>query len=131
MKKTKIVFFTTAPLVFLFLLFVIFTEMAGISWSNTVVMETCQGDYVKYSPGITYCLRIVKQQHTLSYRYYILISRKEINDYGQVLNYPITDLVDEKDFKKIRVIWATDGIEITFKTGHKLFIPKETLDVGR
>ena len=121
----------TFLVLFGFLLFVFVTEVSGVSWQNKVMMESCQGDYVKYSPGITYCLRIIKQQHTLSKSYFILVSRKEDKDYGHVLYYPETGIIDESSIEKTRVIWAADGIELTFSTGHKMFIPKAAFILSR
>ena len=60
-----------------------------------------------------------------------MISRKNDGDYGHVLNYPEATVIDEKNMEKTQVLWTADGIEMTFSTGHKLFIPKDAFIKGR
>lgn len=125
MKKA---FFITFAVIFLFLLFVVITEAAGVTWSNKVRFQSVQGDYVKYD-GNKYCLNIYKQQGTLNYRNIILISRKGSDEYGFYINYPFSEL--DSDIEKTKVLWTNEGIEITFSPGHKLYIPKDRFIGGR
>jgi hypothetical protein len=131
LKKINTAVITAGSLLLIFFAFAFVTQYFGISWSNKVVLESCQGNYIKYSGDITYCLRVIRQQQTMSHHYYIIISRKEDKDYGHVLNYPITGIIDESEIEKLRVIWAVDGIELTFPEGHKLFIRKAAFILGR
>ena len=106
-------------------------EVSGFSWSKKVLYSSCQGDYVKYSGDNIYCLSIYKQQNTISKKYFIFITSKGDNDYGYFLNLPIDGNIYENELEKTRVIWAADGIELTFTTGHKIFVPKQTFIAGR
>lgn len=114
-----------------FLILVILFQLMGFTMSNRVIMESCQGDYVKYGSYDPYCLNIIKQSQALSSNYIILISRKGDMNYGHVINYIDPDPVSEKDIEKTRVIWSNEGIEMTFPLGHKLYIPKERFIGGR
>lgn len=132
MKKTlKIVFALGAGLFTGLLILLIFFQLMGFVWSNSVVMESCQGDYVKYNSYDPYCLNIIKQSQPLSSQYIILISRKGDKEYGHVVNYIDPLETSEENIKKTRVIWSNEGIEITFPAGHKLYIPKDKFIGGR
>jgi len=113
------------------LILVIFTQLMGFTWKNSVIMESCQGDYIKYNSYDPYCLSIIKQSQPLSSNYILMVSRKEDKDYGHVLNYIDPHSVDEKEIEKTRVIWSNEGIEVTFPAGHKLYIPKDKFIGGR
>ena len=114
-----------------FLILVILFQLMGFTLKDRVIMESCQGDYVKYGSYDSYCLNIIKQSKALSSSYIILISRKGDMNYGHVINYIDPDPVSEKDIEKTRVIWSNEGIEMTFPLGHKLYIPKERFIGGR
>jgi hypothetical protein len=103
----------------------------GFSWKNSVITESCQGEYVKYNSYDPYCLRIIKQSQPLSSNYIIMVSRKNDENYGHVLNYIDPSPISEDEIKKTRVIWSNEGIEVTFPAGHKLYIPKEKFIGGR
>ena len=60
-----------------------------------------------------------------------MVSRKGDGDYGHVINYPEASVVNEKDLEKTKVLWTADGIELSFNTGHKMFIPKDAFIKGR
>ena len=113
-----------------FLILVILFQLMGFTVKNNVILESCQGDYIKYGSYDPYCLNIIKQSQPLSSNYIILISRKGDMNYGHVVNY-IEPSPGEKEIEKTRVIWSQDGIEMTFLHGHKLFIPKERFIGGR
>jgi hypothetical protein len=106
-------------------MFILLAELSGFSWSKKVLYQSCQGDYVKYSGDNIYCLSIYKQQNTISKKYFIFITAKGVNDYGHFLNIPIEGEFYENELQKTRVIWAAEGIELTFTTGHKIFVPKQ------
>ncbi len=131
MKKTSILIILSEGLLVAILLMVMITQAWGVSWSNEVLFRSTQGDYVKYHSFDPYCLSIVRQQQTLNGKYIIMISGKGIDDYGHVLNYPDTGFIDEKTIDKTKVLWTAEGVEITFSTGHKLFIPKDSFIKGR
>lgn len=114
-----------------FLILLVLMQLMGFTWKNSVIMESCQGDYVKYNSYDPYCLSIIKQNQPLSSNYIIMISRKGDKDYGHVINYIDPDPVSEEEIQKTRVIWSNDGIEVTFPAGHKLYIPKERFTGGR
>lgn len=132
MKKTISVVLALAAGLFTGLMaLVIIFQLMGFSWKNTPVMESCQGDYIKYNSYDPYCLHIIKQNQLLSSHYIILISRKGDMEYGHVINYIDPLPVSEDEIKKTRVIWSNEGIEITFPMGHKLYIPKDKFIGGR
>jgi hypothetical protein len=113
------------------LILLIFFQLIGFTWKNSVVMESVQGDYIKYGSFDPYCLLIVKQYRTLGSSYIILVSRKDDKEYGHVLNFIDPAPLSEDEIEKTRVIWAAEGIELTFTTGHKLYIPRESFIGGR
>ncbi|MCX7879011.1 MAG: hypothetical protein N2510_10300 [Ignavibacteria bacterium] len=47
-----------------------------------------------------------------------------------MINYPEYS-VAESEIEKLKVIWTSEGVEILFSTGHKLFVPKERFTGGR
>ena len=131
MKNKYFAFIFPLSIISFLLMFILFAEFSGFTWSKKVLYQSCQGDYVKYSGDNIYCLSIYKQQNTLSKKYFVFITRKGDSDYGYFLNVPIDGEIYENDMAKTRVIWANDGIEITFTTGHKFFVPKQTFIAGR
>jgi hypothetical protein len=124
MKKSTLFILFESIFILLFLT-VIITQVWGFSWSDKIIYRSCQGDYIKYNSSEQYCLTIVKQRQSFNNRYVIMISNKNGNEYRHLLNYPEASAIDEKEMEKTRVLWTSDGIEMTFNTGHKLFIPKE------
>src|SRR4030095_228172 len=114
-----------------FLIIVVLMQLMGFSWKNTVIMESCQGDYIKYNSYDPYCLSVIKQSQPLTSSYIILISRKGDKEYGHVISYIDPAPVSEDEIQKTRVIWSNGGIEVTFPLGHKLYIPKERFTGGR
>ena len=114
-----------------FLILIVLTQLMGFTWKNSVIMESCQGDYIKYNSFDPYCLRIIKQSQPLSSTYIMMVSRKEDKEYGHVLNYIDPSPLSEEEIVKTRVIWSNEGIEVTFPAGHKLYIPKDTFIGGR
>src|SRR5690349_7755616 len=94
-------------------------QVMGFTISDRVIMESSQGDYIKYNSYDPYTLSIIKQNQPLSSNYIIMISRKGDKTYGHVINYLDPDPSDD-EIKKTRVIWNNDGIEMTFPMGHKL-----------
>lgn len=132
MKKPFVLFFTLgAGLVTGLLIIVILFQLMGFTLSDRVIMESFQGDYVKYNSFDPYKLSIIKQSRPLSSDYIILISRKGDNSYGHVINYIDPTEVSDENIKRTRVIWNNEGIEITFPMGHKLYVPKERFIGGR
>ena len=123
MKKTTFTLILSLSFISIFLLFVVITHAMGVSWSNKIVYQSFQGDYVKY------CLNIYTQQQTLGSRNFILISRKGDYEYGHYINYPFGNY--ESEIEKTKVLWTADGVEITFSTGHKMYVPKEKFMAGR
>lgn len=113
------------------LLLVILFQLMGFTLKNTVVMESCQGEYIKYNSYDPYCVYIIKQSQPLSSNYIVLISRKGDKEYGHVINYIDPLETSEENIRKTRVIWSGDGIEMTFPAGHKLYIPKDKFIGGR
>ena len=130
-KPVTIVFALGAGLFTGFLILLVIFQLMGFTYKNTLVFESCQGDYVKYNSYDPYCLNIIKQQQPLSSDYILLISRKDDKEYGHVLNYIDPLETSEENMKKTRVIWSNDGIEVTFPAGHKLYIPKDKFIGGR
>jgi len=114
-----------------FLIIVVLMQLMGFSWKNTVIMESCQGDYIKYNSYDPYCFSVIKQSQPLSSSYIIMISRKRDKEYGHVISYIDPTPVSEDEIQKTRVIWSNEGIEVTFPLGHKLYIPKERFTGGR
>ena len=114
-----------------FLVILVLTQLMGFTWKNSVIMESNQGDYIKYNSYDPYCLSIIKQSQPLSSNYILMVSRKEDKDYGHVLNYIYPSPISENEIEKTRVIWSNEGIEVTFPAGHKLYIPKEKFIGGR
>jgi hypothetical protein len=131
MKKLKIAFALGAGIFTGFLLLVVLFQLMGFTWKDSVVMESCQGDYVKYNSYDPYCVNIIKQSQPLSSQYVILISRKGDLEYGHVINYIDPTETSEDNIRKTRVIWSGEGIEMTFPAGHKLYIPKDKFIGGR
>jgi hypothetical protein len=113
------------------LILIIAAHVFGFTFASKTIFQSCQGEYVKYNSYDPYCLSIIKQVRPLGNDYIILISRKGDETYGHVLNYIDPDPVSENDIKQTRVIWSGEGIEITFSSGHKLYIPKERFIGGR
>ncbi|MCI0450043.1 MAG: hypothetical protein L0Y79_09720 [Chlorobi bacterium] len=127
----KIFFSLGAGLFTGLLLIVIFLQILGLTWKQSVIFESCQGDYIKYGSYDPYCLSIIKQNQPLNSNYVILVSRKDDKNYGHILNYIDPDPLSEDEIKNSRVIWSVEGIEVTFPAGHKLYIPKESFTGGR
>ena len=103
----------------------------GFTISDRVIMESSQGDYIKYNSNDPYTLSIIKQSQPLGSRYIVLISGKSDKSYGHVINYLDTSTDSDENIKRTRVIWNNEGIEMTFPMGHKLYIPKERFIGGR
>lgn len=118
-------------LIVFILIGIVFTEWFGISWSNNTLYENCQGSLIKYNSYDPYCLRVIKQSHTLSSDYIILVSRKDDVNYGHVVYYPDATSLSEEGIKSCNTVWSENGVELSLKTGHKLFIPKESFIGGR
>ena len=132
MKKPIVFIFTLGAGLFTgLLIIVILFQLLGFTLSDRVIMESSQGDYVKNSSYDPYKLSIIKQSQPLSSAYIVMISRKDDNSYGHVLNYLDPSPISDEDIKKTRVIWSAEGIEMTFPMGHKLYIPKERFIGGR
>ncbi|MEO8512996.1 MAG: hypothetical protein ABI543_05525 [Ignavibacteria bacterium] len=106
-------------------------QVMGFTISDRVIMESSQGDYIKYNSYDPYLLSIIKQRQPLSSNYIIMISRKGDKSYGHVINYLDPTPGSDEEIKKTRIIWNNDGIEMTFPMGHKLYIPKERFIGGR
>ncbi len=106
-------------------------QVMGFTISDRVIMESSQGDYIKYNSYDPYTLSVIKQRQPLSSNYIIMISRKGDKTYGHVINYLDPTPGSDDEIKKTRVIWNNDGIEMTFPMGHKLYIPKERFIGGR
>jgi hypothetical protein len=130
MKRT-IFFALGAGVITGFLLLVIVFQLMGVVISDKIVMESYQGDYIKYGSYDPYCLSIIKQSQPLSSNYIIMISRKDDKNYGHVINYIDPAPVSEAEVSKTLVIWSNEGIEITFPMGHKLYVPKDKFIGGR
>jgi len=113
------------------LVLIVAAHVFGFTFGNKKILQSCQGEYVKYNSFDPYCLTVKKQLRPLRNNYIIMISRKGDEDYGHVLNYIDPDPVSEDEICKMRVIWSDAGIELTFNTGHKLYIPKEQFIAGR
>ncbi len=132
MKKPFVLFFTLGAGLFTgFLLIIIIFQLMGFTLSDKVIMESSQGDYIKYNSNDPYTLSIIKQSQPLSARYIVLISGKMDKSYGHVINYLDTSTDSDENIKRTRVIWNNEGIEMTFPMGHKLYIPKERFIGGR
>lgn len=132
MKKPFVLIFTLGAGLFTgLLLIIIIFQLMGFTISDRVIMETSQGDYIKYNSNDPYTLSIIKQSQPLSSRYIILISGKMDKSYGHVINYLDTSTDSDENIKRTRVIWNNEGIEMTFPMGHKLYIPKERFIGGR
>ncbi len=129
--KKRLFFSLGAGIVTGFFILVILFQLLGFTISDKVIMESCQGDYVKYGSYDPYCLNIIKQSKPLSSKHIILISRKGDMNYGHVVSYIDPDPLSEADIQKTRVMWTSEGIEITFPLGQKLYIPKERFIGGR
>lgn len=114
-----------------FLILIIGAHVFGFTFANKTILQSCQGEYIKYNSFDPYCLSVIKQVRPLGNDYIILISRKGDETYGHVINYIETNLISEENIKKMRVIWSNEGIELTFAAGHKLYIPKERFIGGR
>ena len=130
-KTIKVVLSLMAGLFTGVLLIMIVFQLMGFTISDTVIMESDQGDYIKYDSNDPYNLSIIKQSQPLSSKYIVMISAKNNNSYGHVINYIDPDPVSEDEIRKTRVIWNDEGIEMTFPLGHKLYIPKERFIGGR
>lgn len=113
------------------LILIIGAHVFGFTFANKIILQSCQGEYIKYNSYDPYCLSVIKQVRPLGNDYIIMVSRKGDESYGHVLNYIEPDHVSEDDIKKMRVIWSSEGIELTFCSGHKLYIPKERFIGGR
>lgn len=113
------------------LVLIIGAHFFGFTFASKTVLQSCQGDYIKYNSLHPYCLSVIKQVRPLGNDYIILVSRKGDESYGHVLNYIEPYQVSEEDIKKMRVIWSGEGIELTFSSGHKLYIPKDRFIGGR
>jgi hypothetical protein len=132
MKKTSSVVFALGAGLFTgFLILLVVFQLMGFTWKDSVIMESCQGDYVKYNSYDPYCLTIIKQSQPLSSSCIIMISRKDDKNYGHVINYIEPSPISEEDMQKTRIIWSNEGIEATFPAGHKLYIPKDSFTGGR
>lgn len=130
-RTTKIFFALGAGLFTGLLIMICLLQLMGFVWSNDIVMESCQGEYIKYNSYDPYCVYIIKQSQPLSSDYIIMISHKGSHTYGHVLNYVDPLVTSEEEVKKTRVIWSEQGIELTFPAGHKLYVPKEKFIGGR
>jgi len=113
------------------LILIIAAHVFGFTINNKKILQSCQGEYVKYNSFDPYCLTVFKQIQPLGSKYIIMISRKGDEDYGHKVNYLESDPVNEDDIAKIRVMWTNEGLELTYITGHKLYIPKERFIGGR
>jgi len=113
------------------LILIIAAHVFGFTFANKIILQSCQGEYINYNSFDPYCLSVIKQVRPLGNDYIIIVSKKGDETYGHVLNYIDPDPVSEDDIKKTRVIWSNEGIEMTFSTGHKLYIPKERFIGGR
>lgn len=132
MKRSFAGFFTLGAGLFTgLLLLVILFQLMDFTLSNRIIMESVQGEYIKYNSYDPYALRVIKKTRPLSSDYIILVSRKDDKEYGHVLSYIDPDPSGDEDIKRTKVIWNNDGIEITFPMGHKLYIPKERFIGGR
>jgi len=113
------------------LILIIGAHFFGFTFASKTLLQSCQGDYIKYNSYDPYCLSVIKQVRPLGNVYIVMISRKDDENYGHVINYIDPDPVSEEDIKKMRVIWSGEGIELTFSSGHKLYVPKERFIGGR
>jgi len=129
--KKKMVFALGAGMFTGLLVLLIFLQMLGFTWKRSVIMESCQGDYIKYGSFDPYCLSIIKQNEPLGSNYIILVSRKDDKEYGHVLCYVDSHPLSDEEIQTTRVIWSSEGIEVTFPAGHKLYIPKDRFIGGR
>ncbi len=132
MKSKFAVFFGIgAGLIAGLLLILIIFQLLGFTYHEKVIMESVQGEYIKYNSYDPYKLRIIKQYQPLGSKVIVMVSRSGDDSYGHVINYIDTAPASEDDIKLTRVIWNNEGIEMTFPLGHKLYIPKECFTGGR
>ncbi len=113
------------------LILIIAAHVFGFTILNKKILQSCQGEYVKYNSYDPYCLTVIKQVRPLGNSYIILISRKGDENYGHVINYLDPFPLNDDEINTLRVIWSNDGIELTYASGHKLYIPKESFIGGR
>lgn len=120
-----------SSLIAVILFVIIIIQASKLVMSQETLYESEQGEYINYNSNDPYKLYIIKQNQPLSSNYIILISSKQEKSYGHILSYIDPSPVSENDIKQTRVIWSIEGIEMTFTSGHKLYIPKERFTAGR
>lgn len=101
MKKPLVLIFTLSAGLFTgILIIIILFQVMGFTLSDRVIMESVQGDYIKYNSYDPYKLRIIKQNQPLSSHYIVMISRKGDDNYGHVINYidpsPLSMMISAK-----------------------------------
>ncbi|HEY3251063.1 MAG TPA: hypothetical protein VGK25_08080, partial [Ignavibacteria bacterium] len=96
------------------LVLIIAAHFFGFTFANKKIIESCQGEYIKYNSYDPYCLSVIKQLRPLGSNYIIMISRKGNDNFGHVLNYIDPDPVNDEEILNTRVIWSSEGIEMTF-----------------
>lgn len=107
------------------LVLIVAAHVFGLTLGNKKIVQSCQGDYVKYDSSNTYCLSVVKQLRPLGSSYNIMIFPKGDEDNSKFLSYIEPNPASEEDIRNMRVIWNTDGIELTCVSGIKLYIPQK------
>jgi hypothetical protein len=120
-----------SSLIAVILFVIIIIQASKLIMSQETLFESEQGEYISYNSNDPYKLYIIKQNQPLSSNYIILVSSKQEKLYGHILSYIDPSPVSKNDIKQTRVIWSIEGIEMTFVSGHKLYIPKERFTAGR
>ncbi len=132
------------------LLFLVVTQMIGISWSQKVLFKSVQPIGINYNSFDPYCLLVVKEQETLRTRLKIKIVNdklyKDGGDYGYHMNYfddYYNKYIKGEELKRAKVVWEDNGVTLEvpmliwtkngndFNKKYRLFIPKESFIGGR
>lgn len=101
--------------------------------TNLVLWQSCQPMYLTYANDVRYCSSIVQGGFVFNFytarfqRQEFLFISPEIGDVtnGHFLEYQFHG--DAKDsvsyFEATQAVWSDSGVEITEKSGHRLFAP--------
>jgi hypothetical protein len=128
MVRVKLIHFIFLLLVLLGMALAALTQQLGVSWSHKTVYSDNQPETIDYGSDDPYCVRVIRQQHTMDYEYVLMVNKKADENYGYALHFPgsynMKPLVSS-------VQWTPEGVEIEFSQNDRLFIPKDNFIGGR
>ena len=127
LNTTKLILIVILCSVFAILSFAI---ISNLILSKKQIVKVCQEESEVFDDYIAYCVTIAKRNFLFKSQAEIWATAGGNDEYGHmiVIDSNIEQLSNLPDTD---IDWTDEGVNITFSSGHMLFIPKTFLSGGR